>query len=93
MDYQIAKASNVSSTTARPIVLAPNAILQPPLSRLGKGPGLLVVVPAEYKASNERKTLDPEPCQKWAEEGYIVVEVKVGADELSSTSIWNAQDV
>ena len=51
------------------------------------------MVPEAYKAGNQKKTLDPEPCQKWAEEGFVVVEVKVGADEASSTSIWGAQDV
>jgi carboxymethylenebutenolidase len=93
MDIRTGKTSNVSSTSARPIFLAQNAALQPPLSRLGKGPGLLLVVPEEYKAGNQKKTLDPEPCQKWAEEGFVVVEMKVGADEASSTSIWGAQDV
>ncbi|KAL1859902.1 acetylcholinesterase activity protein [Paecilomyces lecythidis] len=57
-------------------VLAPNAILQPPLSRRGHGPGLILVIPASYGAyGKNNETLDPEPVQKWAEEGYAVVEV------------------
>ena len=60
-----------------------NTTLQTPLSRRGVGPGLLVVVPKEYKDRTQaevNKTLDPEPLQKWAEEGFAVVEVKVDAE-------------
>jgi len=64
----------------RPRQLVDKISLQPPLSRFGKGPGLLVLVPKDYKSRSSTditKTLDPEPQQKWAEEGFAVVEVKV----------------
>jgi hypothetical protein len=63
-----------------PSRLADNVTLQTPLSRYGKGPGLLLLVPKDYKSrpsTDVTKTLDPEPQQKWAEEGFTVVEVKV----------------
>ncbi|GJJ12988.1 hypothetical protein Clacol_007235 [Clathrus columnatus] len=54
-------------------------ILQPPLSRRGHGPGLIVFLPDfqntsldEFKLTS-KKLLDPEPVQKWAEEGFAVV--------------------
>ncbi|KAL1966225.1 hypothetical protein VTN77DRAFT_4777 [Rasamsonia byssochlamydoides] len=67
--------------SAPAVTLAPNIVLQPPLSRRGHGPGLLLVLPAgyeEFKSSNE--TLDPDPRQKWAEEGYAVVQITCTSD-------------
>ncbi|PQE30157.1 carboxymethylenebutenolidase protein [Rutstroemia sp. NJR-2017a WRK4] len=66
-----------------PITIDANVALQEPLTRRGIGPGLLLITPAKYggrEARNDggvQKTLDPEPLQKWAEEGFVVVEVKV----------------
>jgi carboxymethylenebutenolidase len=64
----------------KPFRLADNITLQAPLSRFGKGPGLVLLVSKDYKSRSPTdisKTLDPEPQQKWAEEGFAVVEVKV----------------
>ncbi|KAL4798385.1 hypothetical protein BDV19DRAFT_21183 [Aspergillus venezuelensis] len=58
-----------------------NVVLQPPLSRCGKGPGLVLIRPAayaEYQANND--TLDPEPIQKWAEESFAVAQVSLDAE-------------
>ena len=60
------------------VLLAPNLSLQPPLSRRGHGPGLIVVDPgydlqALPSAEPPSQTLDPAPQYKWAEEGYAVV--------------------
>ncbi|KAI0598375.1 hypothetical protein F4775DRAFT_601269 [Biscogniauxia sp. FL1348] len=58
--------------------LAPTATLQPPLSRRGHGPGLVLVTPGTDGASapttttTTTTTLDPPPQKKWAEEGYAV---------------------
>ncbi|KAJ2916460.1 hypothetical protein MD484_g3950, partial [Candolleomyces efflorescens] len=72
-----------SSLEEQPIPL-PNAPIrhiserlsvQPPLSRRGNGPGVLVFLPGpsdEIAPSNGQKPLDPEPIQKWAEEGFAV---------------------
>ncbi|KAK9777754.1 putative SnoaL-like domain-containing protein [Seiridium cardinale] len=53
------------------ITLAPNASLQPPLSRRGHGPGI-VIVDTGLPESPAEKTVDPVPQKKWAEEGYAV---------------------
>ncbi|KAL1639982.1 hypothetical protein SLS58_007408 [Diplodia intermedia] len=63
------------STPPRPI--APNIVLQPPLSRRGTGPGLVLVVGAHLPLGGGDATLDPPPLLKWAEEGFAVVQVMV----------------
>ncbi|KJZ73933.1 hypothetical protein HIM_06601 [Hirsutella minnesotensis 3608] len=54
-----------------------SAVLQPPLSRRGSGPGLLLVLPGQGPAEDVGRgvLLDPPPVQKWAEEGFCVVGV------------------
>ncbi|OQD79783.1 hypothetical protein PENANT_c044G09612 [Penicillium antarcticum] len=50
--------------------------LQPPLSRRGKGPGLILIRPLSHaKCQEDNKTLDPEPLKKWAEESFIVAQI------------------
>jgi carboxymethylenebutenolidase len=69
-----------SSLEFKPVQISENVTLQTPLSRLGKGPGLILLVSGNYQSRSSTditKTLDPEPQQKWAEEGFAVVEVKV----------------
>ncbi|RXW25752.1 hypothetical protein EST38_g83 [Candolleomyces aberdarensis] len=63
--------------------------VQPPLSRRGHGPGLLIFLPrlsGEVPASNRQKPLDPEPVQKWAEEGFAVAFVE-GAQDLGTPDL------
>ncbi|KAL2133307.1 hypothetical protein VTI74DRAFT_2573 [Chaetomium olivicolor] len=50
---------------------------QPPLSRRGNGPGLVLVVPDSLDLNRHEKTLDPPPLQKWAEEGFAVAQILV----------------
>jgi hypothetical protein len=73
--------------------LLPGSQLQLPLSRRGKGPGLLIFVPKTYTASalgSGQKTLDPEPIQKWAEEGFTVVQIAVDLEKpLDPENQWN----
>lgn len=62
------------------VTLASNVTLQPPLSRRGHGPGLIVIDPGydlPYIPSAElpSTTLDPVPQYKWAEEGYAVLRI------------------
>jgi len=61
-----------------------NISIQPPLSRRGTGPGLIVVVPDDIDVDididlkgnhGKTKTLDPPPRQKWAEESYAVAQI------------------
>lgn len=71
--------SEVPSAIAPP---APHLTLQPPLSRLGKGPGLIIVADHYAPLEKSDKSLDPDPLTKWAEEGFAVVQVLVpGKDE------------
>ncbi|KAH0336279.1 NTF2-like protein, partial [Aureobasidium melanogenum] len=61
-------------------------IIQLPLTRPGKGPGLLLLVDspsASQITSNDH--LDPCPRLKWAEEGYLVAELMV-SDESDFAS-------
>lgn len=56
-------------------ILSDDEVLQPPLTRRGIGPGIILFLPP-LDVLNPRTTgekpLDPEPVQKWAEEGYAV---------------------
>ncbi len=60
--------------SAKAIDLSLKLTLQPPLSRAGKGPGLIIITPAEIVSPEGN--LDVPPRQKWAEEGYAVVDIK-----------------
>ncbi|KAF8514973.1 hypothetical protein JB92DRAFT_2811096 [Gautieria morchelliformis] len=65
------------------VTLAPSIVLQPPLSRRGHGPGLIVFLPSldpQVDSPRARKLLDPAPVQKWAEEGFAVVGITSGGD-------------
>ena len=72
----------VALPSAAAIQLASNVTLQPPLSRHGSGPGLILVVPASpTPAEGWKAPLDPSPLLKWAEEGYCVLQVIVSDAE------------
>ncbi|KAK3354012.1 hypothetical protein B0T25DRAFT_545828 [Lasiosphaeria hispida] len=62
-----------------------NISIQPPLSRRGTGPGLILIVSDDLNLRGHDKTLDPPPLQKWAEESYAVGQILVG-DDLSGLS-------
>ncbi|KAL2816412.1 hypothetical protein BDW59DRAFT_175787 [Aspergillus cavernicola] len=84
-------ASDSTSLSSAPSVnIAPNTILQPPLSRYGRGPGLLLIRPTGYtECQNNNSSLDPEPLQKWAEESFAVVQITLDAqwsDDQASVS-------
>ncbi|KAI8627265.1 hypothetical protein F5Y19DRAFT_183634 [Xylariaceae sp. FL1651] len=84
------------------IQLAPNATLQPPLTRRGYGPGLIITMPGnshftsnthehgetEKSANGGPGTLDPPPQKKWAEEGYAVVQIE-SRNESQSNKEWD----
>lgn len=67
-----------------PVVdLGSNIFLQPPLSRCGHGPGLIIIRPSGFADCQSNNTsLDPEPLQKWAEESYAVAQITL--DSVSS---------
>ncbi|CEJ81212.1 hypothetical protein VHEMI01354 [[Torrubiella] hemipterigena] len=56
----------------RRILLNGSALLQPPLSRRGSGPGIILIT-AQRNSLSSGSSLDPDPIQKWAEEGFAVV--------------------
>ena len=68
------------------IQISPNIVLQPPLSRRGTGPGIIIFLPdpahivlADQSTS---KPLDPDPITKWAEESFAVIAITC-SDEAS----------
>lgn len=73
----------VSLPSSPPIELNRNIIIQPPLTRRGTGPGLIIFLPDPSKLgpSTEAKVLDPEPVMKWAEEGFAVAGVTVSGPD------------
>lgn len=83
-------------SSAELAALPENALVQLPLSRRGRGPGLLIFLPGDYtpkkKNANETTTLDPEPLQKWAEEGFAVVQLTIGADDDPQETYLNTMD-
>lgn len=83
-------------TSTELAALPENALVQLPLSRRGRGPGLLIFLPADYsplkRNGKKSKTLDPEPLQKWAEEGFAVVQLTIGADDDPQETYLNTMD-
>jgi hypothetical protein len=80
---------NSSSTSASPpaVDLSPYVTIQPPLSRCGHGPGLLLIRPHCYATCQEQnKSLDPEPLKKWAEESFTVAQVTLDDKSTSDKS-------
>ncbi|KAJ2967084.1 hypothetical protein NUW58_g10520 [Xylaria curta] len=90
-----AEETPVPLPSAPVVQLAGNATLQPPLTRRGYGPGLIIILPGDPSSTSETdpneqqesgnapesrspKTLDPLPREKWAEEGYAVVQLIFG---------------
>lgn len=63
--------------SAAKVALSTHITLQPPLSRRGSGPGIVLLIPKDFQKSDEVHSLDPLPLQKWAEEGYAVVEIQI----------------
>ncbi|KAF7587452.1 hypothetical protein BBP40_007223 [Aspergillus hancockii] len=67
--------------SAPQVSLGQHILLQPPLSRCGYGPGLMIVRPQSYtKCQGKNTSLDPEPVQKWAEESYAVVQITLDVE-------------
>lgn len=69
---------------SQPHHLGDRLTIQKPLSRRGRGPGLLILTPESYTSRTDRKALDPEPIQKWAEESFVVVNVTIPEHALKA---------
>ena len=73
--------------SAKPIPFGP-IIIQPPLTRSGSGPGLFILRPAGFADwQGQNQTLDPEPLQKWAEEGFAVAQITLDAQNSTTEAI------
>lgn len=68
---------------------SPSIVLQPPLTRRGTGPGLIVTLPPSLslQPNPKGKSLDPEPVQKWAEEGFAVVGITATETQLEAAVV------
>ncbi|KAK2732138.1 lea domain protein [Colletotrichum kahawae] len=66
--------------------MSPSIAIQPPLSRRGHGPGLIILVEPALDLAKHDKILDPPPAQKWAEEGYAVAQVTVAHGDSNIAS-------
>ncbi|KAF2013332.1 dienelactone hydrolase-like protein [Aaosphaeria arxii CBS 175.79] len=66
-----------SNPSTPPIKVSPHLTIQPPLSRRGHGPGLILVADHYASLDESDKHLDPPPLVKWAEEGYAVAQVLI----------------
>lgn len=64
--------------SAPTVHISQNLILQPPLSRRGHGPGLILLISRDLPLETGPHSLDPPPLQKWAEEGYVVIQITSG---------------
>ncbi|KAG6833617.1 hypothetical protein H0H87_004244 [Tephrocybe sp. NHM501043] len=68
------------------VVIGEAELLQPPLTRRGTGPGIVLVLPHFDDldiCNGVVKPLDPEPIQKWAEEGFAVAAISSNALDLN----------
>lgn len=62
-------------------------VLQPPLSRCGQGPPLILIRPSRYSHCQQHNaSLDPEPVKKWAEESFAVAQVTFDASAESDAA-------
>ncbi|KAL1741765.1 hypothetical protein HDZ31DRAFT_44713 [Schizophyllum fasciatum] len=94
-DPNCADEQEVKLPSAPRVALSANASLQPPLTRRGTGPGMIMFLPHASKVQpadsgpaaegvSVQKSLDPEPVQKWAEEGFAVAAaVDAGAPDAA----------
>lgn len=75
-------ASDSPALPSAPVInVGPNVVLQPPLSRCGRGPGLVLITPTGYGACQDNnKSLDPPPLQKWAEESFAVAQISLSPE-------------
>ncbi|KAF2464050.1 uncharacterized protein BDR25DRAFT_297112 [Lindgomyces ingoldianus] len=69
--------SSLKIPDAKTIEISPHLSLQPPLSRRGRGPGLILVLNHYALLEKSKSSLDPPPLLKWAEEGFAVAQVLV----------------
>lgn len=72
--------------TAAPQSVGEAITLLPPLSRLGRGPGLIILHPDSDKHLDIIEGV-PSALLKWAEEGYATVEIQPKAFERDASEV------
>ncbi|EUC28647.1 hypothetical protein COCCADRAFT_40871 [Bipolaris zeicola 26-R-13] len=80
------------TTSMKPQRISSHVTLQAPLSRRGRGPGLVLVLDHYAEIGPSEKYLDPPPLQKWAEEGFAVVQVCNEAEDGGEFPLQKALD-
>lgn len=66
-------------------ILKAGVSLQPPLTRQGSGPGLIILTTADlYDEKVAERDDAPTAVLRWAEEGYTVVQISASAIESLS---------
>lgn len=55
--------------------VSPALTVQPPLSRAGKGPALIILVDQDAAKNVPTDSIEPRPLQKWAEESFLVAQI------------------
>lgn len=82
-------ATSSQLPSAQIVQLTSQVALLPPLSRIGRGPGLILIRPSCFsECQQHNSSLDPEPIQKWAEESFTVAHVTLDAQSsIASASI------
>lgn len=59
-----------------PAIKASSSVtIQPPLSRAGKGPALIILIDQVSATKASTEGIDPPPLQKWAEESFVVAQI------------------
>jgi carboxymethylenebutenolidase len=66
---------SLSLPAAPAISVSPAVTVQPPLSRAGKGPALIILVNQDAATKASIDSIDPPPLQKWAEESFVVAQL------------------
>jgi carboxymethylenebutenolidase len=69
--------------SAPAVQFSPSVTIQPPLSRAGKGPGLILLIDQESATKASTDSIDPPPLQKWAEESFVVAQIDLSQLEKS----------
>ncbi|KAJ5662595.1 uncharacterized protein N7477_010211 [Penicillium maclennaniae] len=68
--------------------IQPDIVLQRPLSRCERGPGLILVRPSCYAdCQRQNHSLDPEPLLKWAEESFAIVQTTFDAETSDAAKV------
>ncbi|KAK2466405.1 hypothetical protein APHAL10511_002047 [Amanita phalloides] len=82
-DSTSVQETHISLPSSPQINVNRDVLIQPPLTRRGTGPGLIVFQPdpSKLEPGTKAKALDPDPVQKWAEEGFAVSGVTISDPE------------